>query len=124
MYPVAATACLPRDPAHCWWAAFGVPSPVNGTSIVVRGRQVRHISDSSLNIDENAILMIRGAGADGAPPAAGVRPSQTPWQGIYRATVRAWRRIRRTTITEPAPAADVMTNQGDLYERHCSREHQ
>src|SRR5438067_10986109 len=28
-----------------------------------------------------------------------------------------------TTRTEPAPAVDAITNQGDFYEQRCSREH-
>jgi hypothetical protein len=51
-----------------------------------------YIGDAARNIDENATLMIRGTGSDGAPPAAGVPARPGALAGIYRATVGAWRR--------------------------------
>ena len=59
MPPGAATACLPRDLASavlvgCVWRS----QPRQRHPHRCGGRQVYHISDSALDIDENAILMI------------------------------------------------------------------
>lgn len=56
----------------------------------------------------------------GAPP---MPSSQTLWQETDRATVGAWRNMRRAAIAEPAPAVDAITNPGDLYEQRSCREH-